>query len=722
MSQRRVNQSHGLPQHPAWLSVKDFPKSDGTDSQYPTALSEASVDESGSVNYYVPAQNDDSICIRWRKELGDALAKHRRLPANKPYVLSTLPKGYKIFVQNKGQPGAKIRQDIYLYGSKTVLKFRSIPEFIPHFLWLADVNKETCECKYCVRTSHRPRASTSRIAPAQPVIPPKEPRPLEQAGIFTAISYTRADDSGPQSLPSSRRTDDFVATMLPDRARDLDAVSNPKEGRMQRLFRKNELVWVVLEQPIMGPEGENIATWLGIVTDARTKTAPPHRNHGTTTLDVPSLTSSSTQAESSLHATNAPTWTAQQQFVYRIRFLCVCAEHSVDADHVIPFQAHRVSDTLRDALFAIQLHQPANIAVASTDFDFDPWASDAQWVDAVQPFLFAWEMGTRISHCWNLTDSWEKKISTTMIADTPVASTSTGVGMDSIANAYNAAALANNSYDSISARRNQRNIGNKTEVNFQGIWWGAERIWAGDLVRLMLPRSSLAPQGSADILPCAEPGPSSRQQLEQLGKKPSLYTSGIRGLFMLIDRIFLVERKADNNSRKQEARVAGQLYELVDEDWVDPEPRPFVQQGSHGLSAPPRPKRLPPAPVGYKFHAILRPQREMVFSVILLGGRYYPRILTHQYLHPIVRTEEGKLNLNANFLCALEGLSAGTFNYVEPIEYKKDREEIVSYANMKAIENVRAYKESRLRHEANTAMDTEVASDEEVDELAMDID
>lgn len=116
MSQRRVPQSYGLPQNPTWLAVNDFPKSDGTESQYPTALSETSVDESGRINYYVPTQNDDSICIRWRKELGDALAKHRRLPANKAYVLSTFPEGYKIFVQNKAQAGGKIRQDIYLYG------------------------------------------------------------------------------------------------------------------------------------------------------------------------------------------------------------------------------------------------------------------------------------------------------------------------------------------------------------------------------------------------------------------------------------------------------------------------------------------------------------------------------------------------------------------------------------------------------------------------------
>ena len=33
----------------------------------------------------------------------------------------------------------------------------------------------------------------------------------------------------------------------------------------------------------------------------------------------------------------------------------------------------------------------------------------------------------------------------------------------------------------------------KTQKRYQGLWWGGERIWVDDLVRLKVPRRELAP-------------------------------------------------------------------------------------------------------------------------------------------------------------------------------------------------------------------------------------
>ncbi|KAI9619224.1 hypothetical protein H4Q26_011905 [Puccinia striiformis f. sp. tritici PST-130] len=59
------------------------------------------------------------------------------------------PKDYKLYRHVKGQ-----REDLYLFGSEHVLKFRTANEFSPHFHWLCTyeptiANRIYCKCKYC---------------------------------------------------------------------------------------------------------------------------------------------------------------------------------------------------------------------------------------------------------------------------------------------------------------------------------------------------------------------------------------------------------------------------------------------------------------------------------------------------------------------------------------------------------------------------------------------
>ena len=91
---------------------------------------------------------------------------------------------------------------------------------------------------------------------------------------------------------------------------------------------------------------------------------------------------------------------------------------------------------------------------------------------------------------------------------------------------------------------------------------------------------------------------------------------------------------------------------------------------------------LPPAPRGFRFRPILPEGFEVVVSLALVSGRYYPRLLAHPMLRPIVRDMQGHANeaaarLNGHHLFALEGILPGFFNASEATRWKPSRSAMV---------------------------------------------
>jgi hypothetical protein len=96
-----------------------------------------------------------------------------------------------------------------------------------------------------------------------------------------------------------------------------------------------------------------------------------------------------------------------------------------------------------------------------------------------------------------------------------------------------------------------------------------------------------------------------------------------------------------------------------------------------------RPKKmnavpLPPPPRGFRFRPILPEGFEVVVSLALVSGRYYPRLLAHPMLRPIVRDMQGHANeaaarLDGHHLFALEGILPGFFNASEATRWKPGR-------------------------------------------------
>jgi hypothetical protein len=97
-----------------------------------------------------------------------------------------------------------------------------------------------------------------------------------------------------------------------------------------------------------------------------------------------------------------------------------------------------------------------------------------------------------------------------------------------------------------------------------------------------------------------------------------------------------------------------------------------------------RPKKmnavpLPPPPRGFRFRPILPEGFEVVVSLALVSGRYYPRLLAHPMLRPIVRDMQGHANeaagsaRRASSFCARRVSWPGFFNASEATRWKPGR-------------------------------------------------
>ncbi|KAF8497638.1 hypothetical protein JB92DRAFT_3146639 [Gautieria morchelliformis] len=136
--------------------------------------------EDGTINYFRECKGDDETLKLWKCKIGTFLAESvLHLPRGRKYYLSSLPRGYGLFVHVKGDKDDP-RHDSYLRGSSTVTAFRSPAEFIFHAKWillgcpkpihkkpqasspleeelfgdpLPEEYTDRCACKYCAKIS-----------------------------------------------------------------------------------------------------------------------------------------------------------------------------------------------------------------------------------------------------------------------------------------------------------------------------------------------------------------------------------------------------------------------------------------------------------------------------------------------------------------------------------------------------------------------------------------
>ncbi|CAF9913725.1 hypothetical protein IMSHALPRED_001426 [Imshaugia aleurites] len=160
---------------PVWIARSDGEheiktKKNGRELNAPTS---AQLDRnSGEHDYYELLDIDDPIAIEWKRILGGMLHREQKGPSDQIWILVDFPENYRLYKRYKDKKESKPRnsdlskpakadgkdgnksEDFYLYGYPLGHKkrFKSAVDFFPHLLWLAQgtSNQRTdCECKQC---------------------------------------------------------------------------------------------------------------------------------------------------------------------------------------------------------------------------------------------------------------------------------------------------------------------------------------------------------------------------------------------------------------------------------------------------------------------------------------------------------------------------------------------------------------------------------------------
>jgi hypothetical protein len=589
--------------------------------------------------------------------------------------------------------------------------------------------------------------------------------------------------------PAKDRIKSPKYNMSRDRNSDLTAIHSQNGMLLKRWFREGELLWCALDTPIPGrtPQ-EDLHFWPGLVQEIILKPeAIPIDDTDAEMRDgtAQSPSSGPVQSESTPSKPSCP-WTVRQHLVYKMKFLGVKHSGFFRDNQVLPYQSYIVPAEVRQALETYSFKdvdltpEVLHTFDPRTPLDEDSSISVRCFEAAVGPYALAIQTACSISNFWSPTDQWEFRYTIPPASSAPTSR----VEPSGLVSALATASSSNAKLHSDDAAMNDttfRILGPQptplstaqtfSQTRYQGIWWGAERIWTDELVRLKVARKQLAPNGGENIYPSAGPGPSSIDYTVKISKGDESnpegpeYGAEARTVFMKLEGLFVVElpKRHESGDVKKECRASGMLYELADEDWIDPyqdrtapstndeaikvgatsasiDPLLLFQEStkppSGSVSTDQSPNAqlshpvpldcpLPMAPEGFKFRPILRPGCEAVMSLTLISGRYYPRLLRHPLLRPsIVRAldesfEEGKGLQDSQHLWALEGLAPGFYNSVDPIKAKPDRMAMVKDAERKAIEELRHYREAELAQEKGQ----EEQGDQPVSEMdEMDVD
>jgi len=508
--------------------------------------------------------------------------------------------------------------------------------------------------------SPKPRAQKNKAIP-------KPSPPNERPKRKVAQVKPKYENTLPEPSAHIVEVKENLADMAITRDRDIRAVSISQDMqslRMKRWLRPDEVVWVHLERPLMGPmvDGEQaiLDYWPAMITDFKLKT---------TTL--PS-------------SDPAIPWIIKQHYEYTVDFVRLPTPKGGFTFHdeaVLPFQAHRPSHAVFKLL--------QNVGQADADFslrvaDFiSSGTSDRPIFDIALPiFHLAFWTTMIMGQFWSLTEKYTIKLPRTASASDLVAAHQSAFSL--------IPSLPTPNTTSMFGPPEVKPI-----TQFGGMWLGTERIWAGDVVRLKVARRYLAASKAGQRELSSQPFAMQNYQ----------FATDVLDcpVAMRVQRLFLVDTKTPEGRDTKECRVGGLLYELAPEDRMIAStsaldhqernahyPLTVSPKDLHSDSVPPSPTEddplypLPDAPPGYEFRPILERGVECVTTLSFIAGRYYPRILTHPLLaNQIVPDDVHR----CAHLLGLEGIVP--FEDVLPIRHLGGREEIVKESERLANAQIR---------------------------------
>lgn len=470
---------------------------------------------------------------------------------------------------------------------------------------------------------------------------------LTSSGGAVRIPYG-GDPNRPKLRPIARGRKQPGTPCSTERVADL---------RANRRFRCGELVWTALNPSIEGEDKhERIEFWPALINDFSLK------------IDVDSRF-------------EKEAWTVKQYHTYSVRLLGVPVTDLLPEQSLLPYQAcgpsneliERLRETGKPKLLENQdnFAESCPIPLGTTKF-MDK--QQLRFNDAVTPFAFAIQIAAHLVQFWTPAQEYA--------FHGEVPSTSS---------------LATKAADG-------KSVVELKESRCQGLWWGAERIWIDELVRLQPSRAQVFSGGSNLIHP------------------PSPRADG-RGVLMRINSILSLPGETRDSPRI--CKVSGVLYELAEESYEEPsqpsqpielippiEPTSTPSGSSHSPvivtpfqgekprladpfeqgSNPPSLAHMPPYPLpepppGFKFRPIVKSGYEIVLDVAFIAGRYYPGLLNHLLLKDVL-DDPSTNELQIRQLSSLVSLVAGAVNSMECIEWTSTRAKMIQSANYTARQDL----------------------------------
>ncbi|KAI0033937.1 hypothetical protein K488DRAFT_37811, partial [Vararia minispora EC-137] len=782
---RSLSQRFDMPTNPVFL---EFPRTDAHPdrSTWPTNVTEV-VDSMGHVNYYHPIGEDVGASLKWKHQIAMKVAEQLGMESGRNYVFKTWPEGYAFFDHHKGNKESP-RHDAYLIGAPLVNRFRSVPEFVPHAIWLMTdtaMNRANCECKYCTKAPQRmisqkfgfalPPTSTPAPAASGAGRPKRARIPRERVQPYAVVQKIKK--------PVVHEAPPKQVAVL-DRYSDIEALTTElgPERSTRRFFREAEMIWCALNPPIQGKDGQFIHFWPGIVREYTTKPEQlPREDFDTADLENPPQHPPPDKVAAQSYyfvSEEARPFRTIHRTLYRVQLLCVAHDYLVHDEECLPYPAYQPSVEILQALSTVMSTVDVDTLDRETLSHFNPCPSDAgtwdreraheHFIASVPVYSYALQAATSVASFWTPTDEFVYELLAREPSPAPPVPPAIGPTAED------------------PEQRALRSLGSTLvgpqpvpgrsfkQERYQGLWWGAERIWLDELVRLKPMRNQIAPTGAPNILPPSGP---SRETLAVFGLGEDAteaerreFGAGERGVFMRLTSLYPVDAIGADGENRTDVLASGELYELADAGWEEPlpsaappaappvpatPPRPRVRsveperspskmstgapymsppgpppgpgalpnpdptvppstngseppsahdagQTANGaepskapetgtktdpqVSGPPHTHPLPPAPAGFRFRPILTAGYEVVVSLTLVSGRYYPGLLRHPLLLPLhtqmreAAARDEHVPVECESVLALEGLRAGFRNAMDPHRWEARRTKMVAGA------------------------------------------
>ena len=191
--------------------------------------SDAQLDKnSGEDDFYELLPPGDEKSVQWKAELGEMLRQEMKRmngPDDTPWILADFPENYRLYrhaqkgKDRAGSGDSKAKkssknEDYFLYGYPFDRKkrFRNSKEFFPHLLWLAEGKSDDhtdCECKHCCPSWFEDYIKTLKPLPGREKIgdpPPPKGKPKPAVKQQTAPASKQNVAAHPQVVIQQRPT------------------------------------------------------------------------------------------------------------------------------------------------------------------------------------------------------------------------------------------------------------------------------------------------------------------------------------------------------------------------------------------------------------------------------------------------------------------------------------------------------------------------------------